>query len=66
MEERIINKLRRTKKLVRKIYKNIRRETDFNGESLVDSATLEILTNLSKIDENLTDIIYELLDNKNS
>lgn len=35
-------------------------------EEIIDSITLEELQIISKIDEELTDIIYLIIDNKNS
>ena len=35
-------------------------------EEIIDSITLKKLSMISKIDEELTDIIYIILDNKNS
>ena len=33
---------------------------------MIDSTSLEMLKNISKIDEELTDIIYLILEDKNS
>lgn len=64
MEEAII-KLRKSKNKIERLYKMLKNEVDLEN-SLVDSRTLEELTILSKIDEELTEVIYLILDNKNS
>lgn len=63
MEEKIIKKLRRNKKRLRRIYKYVTSYLDVENP---DSETLYILSLISKVDEELTDIIYLILDNKNS
>lgn len=62
---RIIEKIRKDKKRLRKISKIIKKYIDFKNE-IIDSEILIILYLISKIDEDLTDIIYEINDIKNS
>lgn len=64
MEEAII-KLRKNKKLLRRLLKLIKSEIDMN-EEMIDSLTLEEMQIISEIDEELTNIIYLIIDNKNS
>lgn len=63
--DEIINKIRKSKHKVKKVFNMLKNEIDLN-DSIVDSRLLEELTTLSKIDEELTDIIYLILDIKNS
>ncbi len=63
--EEIINKLRKSKRKVNKVFNMLRSEVDLK-DSLVDSRILEELTTLAKINEELTEIIYFILDIKNS
>ena len=63
--EEIINKLRKSKRKINKVFNMLRNEVDLK-DSLVDSRTLEELTTLAKINEELTEIIYMILDIKNS
>ena len=66
--EEIINKLRKSKRKVNKVFNMLRSEVDLK-DSLVDSRILEELTTLAKINEELTDIIdiiYLIIDIKNS
>ena len=65
MEDRIINRLRVNKKRLLRLYKIVKKEIDIDAE-MIDSNSLEILKIISKIDEELTDIIYLILDDKNS
>ena len=65
MEDRIINRLRVNKKRLLRLYKIVKKEIDIDAE-MIDSNSLEILKIISKIDEELTDIIYIILDDKNS
>ena len=63
--EEIIKKLRSNKIKVRKVFNMLKKEID--SENLIEyTKELEELTILSKIDSELTDIIYLILDNKNS
>ena len=62
--DEIINKLRKSKRKVKKVFNMLKKEIDLE-ESLVDSRILEELTTLAKIDEEITEIIYLVLD-KNS
>lgn len=63
--EEIINKLRKIKRKVKKVFNMLKNEVDLK-DSLVDSRILEELTTLAKIDEEITDVIYLILDIKNS
>ena len=65
MEEKIINKLRISKRRLNKIYKYVIQYVDLEN-NIEDSETLSILTAIAKIDEELTNIIYLIIDNKNS
>ena len=63
--EEIINKLRSSKRNVRKVFNMLKKEID--SEDIIEyTKELEELTILSKIDSEITDIIYLILDNKNS
>lgn len=64
MEEAIV-KLRKNKKLLRRLLKLIKSEVDTEVE-MIDSSILEMMQIISKIDEEITDIIYIILDSKNS
>ena len=57
--------IRKDKSNLRKINKIIKKYIDFESE-MIDSDSLSILQLISKIDEDLTDIIYEIKDIKNS
>ena len=61
----IIIKLRKTKRKVKQVFNMVKKEIDLE-ENIVDSRTLEELALLSKIDEEITDIIYLVIDNKKS
>ena len=61
----IIIKLRKTKRKVMQVFNMLKKEIDLE-DNLVDSRILEELALLSKIDEEITDIIYLVIDNKNS
>ena len=61
----IIIKLRKTKRKVMQVFNMLKKEIDLE-DNLVDSRILEELALLSKIDEEITDIIYLELDNKKS
>ena len=63
--DEIINKLRKSKRKVKKVFNMLKNEVDLK-DSLVDSRILEELTTLAKIDEEITEIIYLILDIKNS
>ena len=65
MEGRVINKLRRNKRYLNKVSKLVKKNTDMESE-MIDADSLQILSLISRIDEELTDIIYLILDNKNS
>ena len=62
---KIIIKLRKTKRKVKQVFNMVKKEIDLE-ENIVDSRTLEELALLSKIDEEITDIIYLVIDNKKS
>lgn len=63
--EEIINKLRNNKRKVRMLFNMIKKDIDL--ENIIEyRKELEGLTTLAKIDEEITDIIYLILDNKNS
>ena len=63
--EEIIKKIRRNKVKVKQLYNIIKKDID-NKSEIIDSKILEELMILSKIEEELTDIIYLVQDNKNS
>ena len=65
MEEIVINKLRKNKRYLNKISKLVKKNTDMESE-MIDADSLQILSLISRIDEELTDIIYLILDSKNS
>lgn len=65
MEEKIINKLRNNKRKVEKVYNRIKNCVDIEND-VVDSETLKQLQLLAEISEEMTDIIYLVIDNKNS
>ena len=65
MEERVIDKLRKNKRYLNKVSKLVKKNTDMESE-MIDADSLQILSLISRIDEELTDIIYLILDNKNS
>ena len=65
MEEKIIKRIRINKKRLKSLAKITKRYRD-TEEEMIDSEILFTLHLISKIDEELTDIIYILLDNKNS
>ena len=64
MEEKIINKIRKDKQYLKRLYNIIKKYIDIESE-MIDSETLLQLELISKIDEDLTDIIYDILDIKN-
>lgn len=65
MEEKIINKLRKNKRKVEEVYKMIRSNVDIAND-VIDSETLKQLQLLAEVSEEITDIIYLIIDNKNS
>ncbi len=65
MEEKIINKLRHSKRNLQKLYNNVKKYIDVDSE-MVDSDSLLMLQLISKTSEELTDVIYMILENKNS
>ena len=65
MKEIVINKLRKNKRYLNKVSKLVKKNTDMESE-MIDADSLQILSLISRIDEELTDIIYLILDSKNS
>ena len=65
MEDKIINKLRGSKRNLQRIYNSVKKYIDVDSE-MVDSDSLLMLQLISKTSEELTDIIYMILENKNS
>lgn len=65
MEDKIIRKLRLSKRRLYKLYNAVKRDIDIDVE-MIDSNSLQKLEIISKINEELTDIIYLIFDNKNS
>ena len=65
VEERIIKRIRANKRRLFKLYKIIKSNIDMESE-MIDSESLLTLEMISKINEELTDIIYIILDNKKS
>lgn len=63
--EEIINRIRNDKRIVKELYDLIKSTIDFDIE-IVDSTSLKELELISKLDEELTDIIYMIKDIKNS
>ena len=60
----IINRLRKSKRKLKQVFKMIKSDIDFEGD-FVDSKLLNELSIISKINEELTDIIYMILDKEN-
>ena len=54
-----------SKRRLNKIYKYVIQYVDLEN-NIEDSETLSILTTIAKIDEELTNIIYLIIDNRNS
>ncbi len=65
MQNKIINKLRYIKRINRRIYKNELKYVDLESENLIDCETLKVLLNCSIVDEEITNIIYDILEYKN-
>ena len=65
MEDKIIEKIRNNKRYLKKLYKLIKKNTDMEAE-IIDSESLQMLSLVSRIEEELTDIIYMIFDIKNS
>ena len=65
MEEKLIKKLRNNKRKVEKVYKMIKNNVDIEND-IIDSQTLKQLQLLAEVSEEITDIIYLVIDNKNS
>lgn len=64
MQKEII-KLRKSKRKIKRVFNLLKKEIDLEDD-IIDSRILEELSILAKVDEELTDIIYLILDNKNS
>lgn len=60
----IINRIRKSKRKQKQVFKMIKSDIDFEGD-FVDSKLLNELSIISKINEELTDIIYMILDKEN-
>ena len=60
--QEIINKIRKSKYKVKEVFRLIKSEIDFQSGDLIDSTILDELSLLSKVDEELLDIIYMILD----
>ena len=65
MEEQIIRMIINNKRRIFKLYKIVKGNIDMDCE-MVYSESLLILEMISKINEEMTDIIYMILDYKNS
>ena len=65
MEERIINKLRESKRNLQTLYNSVKKYIDVDSE-MINSDELLMLQLISKTSEELSDVIYMILDNKNS
>ena len=65
MEEKIINKLRNSKRNLQRLYNSVKKNVDVDSE-MINSDDLLMLQLISKTSEELTDIIYIILNNKNS
>ena len=63
--EEIIKRIRRNRVKVKQLYNIIKKDID-NKSEIIDSRIIEELMILSKIDEELIDIIYLVKDNKKS
>ena len=66
MEKIIIKRLRKIKRKLLKIYKNEIWYLDTNGDMIADVELLKKLLIISKIDEEIESIIYQIIDSKNS
>ena len=65
MEEQIIRRIRNNKRRLFKLYKIVKSNIDMNYE-MIDSESLLMLEMISKINEEMSDIIYMILDDKKS
>ena len=65
MEEIIINKLRESKRNLQTLYNSVKKYIDVDSE-MINSDELLMLQLISKTSEELSDVIYMILDNKNS
>ena len=57
-----INKIRKSKYKVKEVFRLIKSEIDFQSGDLINSTILDELSLLSKVDEELLDIIYMIQD----
>ena len=60
--QEIINKIRKSKYKVKEAFRLIKSEIDFQSGDLINSTILDELSLLSKVDEELLDIIYMIQD----
>ena len=60
--QEIINKISKSKYKVKEAFRLIKSEIDFQSGDLIDSTILDELSLLSKVDEELLDIIYMIQD----
>lgn len=60
--QEIINKIRKSKYKVKEVFRLIKSEIDFQSGDLINSTILDELSLLSKVDEELLDIIYMIQD----
>lgn len=66
MEKIIIKKLRKIKRELLKIYKNEIWYLDIKEERIADTELLNKLLIISKINEEIESIIYQIIESKNS
>lgn len=66
MEKIIIKKLRKIKQQLLIIYKNELWYLDTKAETIADTELLNKLLTISKINDEIDNIIYQIIDNKNS
>lgn len=64
MEKRIIKKINKNQRRLVELYRRIMKYTDIGAE-MADSDSLLMLGTIAKIHEELTDIIYMIIDNEN-
>ena len=63
--KKIIKRLRKIKKNILKIYKSEVWYIDTNGETIADTEQLNRLLIISKIDEEIDNIIYQIIEKGN-
>lgn len=66
MEKIIIKRLRKIKRELLKIYKNEIWYLDTKGDMIADTELLNKLLIISKINEEIESIIYQIIESKNS